>query len=134
MQTKSSQQPSPRHNNQKTKQGDIMKKLIPIIVLALLAVTSGAIAADAIPSGVVNVNTASADELQYLPRVGPALAGRILEFREANGPFEAVEELVAVRGIGETSLENLKPFVAVNGKTTLTEKVKLPRKTDTAAS
>lgn len=111
-----------------------MKKLIPIIVLALLAVTSGAIAAEDIPSGVVNVNTASADELQYLPRVGPALAGRILEFREANGPFEAVEELVAVRGIGETSLEKLKPFVAVNGKTTLTEKVKLPRKTDTATS
>jgi len=111
-----------------------MKKLIPIIVLALLAVSSGAIAADAIPNGVVNVNTASADELQYLPRVGPALAGRILEFREANGPFEAIDELVAVRGIGETSLENLKPFVAVDGKTTLTEKVKLPRKTDTAAS
>jgi len=111
-----------------------MKKLIPIIVLSLLAMTSGAIAADAGPSGVVNVNTADADQLQYLPRVGPALAGRILEFREANGPFGAVDELVAVRGIGETSLENLKPFVAVNGKTTLTEKVKLPRKTATATS
>ena len=111
-----------------------MKKLIPIIVLALMAVAAGAGAADAGSSGVVNVNTASVDELQYLPRVGPALAGRILEFREANGPFKGVDELVAVRGIGETSLENLKPFVTVSGETTLAEKVKLPRTAKTTAS
>ncbi|RLE25454.1 MAG: hypothetical protein DRJ61_02200 [Acidobacteria bacterium] len=111
-----------------------MKKLIPIIVLVLMAVTTGAIAAETGSTGVVNVNTASADELQYLPRVGPALAGRILEFREANGPFEDVNELVAVKGIGETSLEKLRPFVAVNGQTTLAEKVKLPRTAATSAS
>ncbi len=96
-----------------------MKKLIPIFILVLIG-----IAAD---SGVVNVNTASAAELQFLPRVGPALAGRILEFREANGPFETVDELVAVKGIGDTSLEHLRPFVTTSGKTTLTEKVRLPR-------
>jgi len=65
-----------------------MKRLIPIIVLVLMAVTTVAIAADSGPAGVVNVNTATADELQLLPRVGPALAGRILDFRDANGPFE----------------------------------------------
>jgi competence protein ComEA len=114
--------------------GDTMKKLIPIIVLVLMAVTTVAIAADSGPAGVVNVNTATADELQLLPRVGPALAGRILDFRDANGPFEGVEELVAVRGIGETSLEKLKPFVTVNGKTTLTQKVNLPRKSSQTTS
>lgn len=111
-----------------------MKKLIPIIVLALVAVAAGAFAADNVPSGVVNVNTASAVELQYLPRVGPSLAGRILEFRETNGPFKGIDELVAVRGIGETSLEKIKPFVTVDGKTTLSEKVKLPKTTETKAS
>lgn len=111
-----------------------MKKLIPIITLVLIAVAAGAIAADVDSKGVVNVNTASADELQYLPQVGPALAGRILEFRETNGPFKGVEELIAVRGIGETSLEKLKPFVTVDGKTTLAEKVKLPRTAKTTAS
>ncbi len=111
-----------------------MKKLIPIIVLVLMAVATGAIAAETGSTGVVNVNTASANELQYLPRVGPALAGRILEFREANGPFEDVNELVAVKGIGETSLEKLRPFVAVSGQTTLAEKVKLPRTAATTAS
>ena len=111
-----------------------MKKLIPIIVLALMAVATGAVAADAGSIGVINVNTASADELQFLPRIGPALAGRILDFREANGPFEAVDELVAVKGIGETSLEKLRPFVTVSGKTTLAEKVKLPRTANKTAS
>ncbi len=111
-----------------------MKKLIPIIVLVLMAVATGAIAADTGSTGVVNVNTASVNELQYLPRVGPALAGRILEFREVNGPFEDVSELVAVKGIGETSLEKLRPFVAVSGQTTLAEKVKLPRTASTTQS
>lgn len=111
-----------------------MKKLIPIILLALMAVAASAVGADAAPSGVVNINTASADELQYLPRVGPALAGRILEFREANGSFEAVDELVAVKGIGGTSLEKLRPFVTVSGKTTLAEKVKAPRTPHKTAS
>ena len=111
-----------------------MKKLIPIIALVLIAVATGAIAADTGSAGVVNVNTASVNELQYLPRVGPALAGRILEFREANGPFEDVSELVAVKGIGETSLEKLRPFVAVSGQTTLAEKVKAPRTASTTQS
>lgn len=111
-----------------------MKKLIPIIVFALIAVAAGAIAADADTNGVVNVNTASADELQFLPQVGPALAGRILEFRETNGAFKGVDELVAVRGIGETSLAKIKPFVTISGKTTLAEKVKLPRTTQPSAS
>ena len=111
-----------------------MKKLIPIIALVLIAVAAGAVAGETGSKGVVNVNTASSTELQLLPRVGPALAGRILEFREANGPFAAVDELVAVKGIGETSLEKLRPFVTVNGQTTLAEKVKLPRTAKTEAS
>lgn len=111
-----------------------MKKLIPIIALVLIAVAAGAVAAETGSTGVVNVNTASSNDLQLLPRVGPALAGRILEFREANGPFAAVDELIAVKGIGETSLEKLRPFVAVSGQTTLAEKVKLPRTAKTNAS
>jgi len=77
--------------------------------------------------GVVNINTASAEQLQLLPRVGPALAERIIEFREANGPFKRVEELVAVRGIGEKSLQQLRPYVVIKGDTTLKEKISLSR-------
>lgn len=80
----------------------------------------------------VNINTATVQELQLLPRVGPALAQRVVDFRSANGPFKAPEELVRVKGIGEKSFANLRGYVAVSGQTTLKEKVKLPRKTKSA--
>ena len=82
------------------------------------------------PTGVVNINTATMDQLQMLPRVGPALAGRIVDFRESNGEFRAVDEIVAVKGIGERSFENLEPFIVTSGATTLAEKVKVPRSND----
>ena len=81
------------------------------------------------PSGVVNINTASSEELELLPRVGPALAGRIIEFREANGPFQTVDEILAVKGIGESSFEKLEPFIVTSGATTLADKVRLARST-----
>lgn len=107
-----------------------MKQLIAIFMLALVASTTIVAAAPADDGAVVNVNTATAAELQYLPRVGPALAGRILEFRDANGPFKTVDELVAVRGIGEKSLELLRPYVATSGETTLAKKIRTPKKSD----
>ena len=55
------------------------------------------------------------------------LSERIIQFREANGPFQRVDELVAVKGIGERSLEKLRPYLAVDGDTTLSDKVHLPR-------
>jgi len=69
-------------------------------------------------SGVVNVNTASAEELQLLPGVGESRAQAIVHARAARGGFQQVEELVEVKGIGERLLERLRPFVAVDGKTT----------------
>ncbi|MCJ7756333.1 MAG: helix-hairpin-helix domain-containing protein [Thermoanaerobaculales bacterium] len=78
-------------------------------------------------AGVVNINTADADQLQLLPQVGPALAARIIDYRKANGPFKTVQEIVAVKGIGDSSLEKLEPYLAMSGATTLTEKVRLPR-------
>ena len=66
------------------------------------------------PTGVrVNVNTASAAELETLNGIGPALAARIIAHREAAGPFRSVEALVEVRGIGPRTLERLVPFVTV---------------------
>jgi len=63
--------------------------------------------------GRVNLNTAGVEELDSLPGIGPALAGRIIEFREKNGPFRRTEELMSVRGIGEKKFLKLRDRVIV---------------------
>jgi competence protein ComEA len=71
----------------------------------------------------VNINTASAAELAYLPRIGAKVADRIIAYRKEK-PFARPEELMEVKGIGEKLFLTLKPFVAVSGTTTLTSKVR----------
>jgi competence protein ComEA len=101
------------------------RTLMCMLLAATLAGT--ALAAPGTGGSQVNINTATVQELQLLPRVGPALAQRIVDFRSANGPFKAPEELTRVKGIGEKSFAGLAPYVSVSGATTLKEKVKLPR-------
>ncbi len=69
--------------------------------------------------GVVNVNTADAEALQSLPGIGPARARAIVEFRKTRGAFKKVEDLLQVSGIGEKALARIRPYCALEGKTTL---------------
>jgi competence protein ComEA len=64
-------------------------------------------------SGLVNVNTATATELEELPGIGEVLAQRILDHRTANGPFTSVDQLVDVSGIGDAILESIRELVTV---------------------
>ena len=70
----------------------------------------------ALPSGEarVNINTATADELTVLPGIGEVLAARIVDHREQNGPFERLDQLMAVSGIGPKTYENLRPLTTVS--------------------
>ena len=92
------------------------------LVVSMLAPLSAQAAGAA--SEVVNINTADASQLAQLPRVGPALSKRIMEFRKENGNFKKTEDLILVKGIGEKTFKNLEPFVVVEGKTTLTRKLR----------
>lgn len=65
------------------------------------------------PQEPVDLNSATSEELQKVPGIGPTLAARIVAFREENGPFEKVDDLLNVQGIGTTSLERIRPHVTV---------------------
>jgi competence protein ComEA len=70
----------------------------------------------------VNINTADSSQLTMLPRVGPSLADRIVDYRKDNGPFKKPEDLMLVQGVGEKTFQLLKPYLAISGETTLKEK------------
>ncbi|WP_442545844.1 helix-hairpin-helix domain-containing protein [Arthrobacter sp. KN11-1C] len=75
--------------------------------------TGGNTGAGTSAGGKVNLNTATAEELDALPKVGPVLAKRIVEWREQHGPFASVEDLDAVDGVGPKMMETLLPLVTV---------------------
>lgn len=101
----------------------MIRTLLAVAVLAVLAAAGPVVSAqeatrqaarpavsEAAP---INLNTATAAELEKLPGVGPATALRIVEFRTKNGAFKKVEDLMNVRGIGEKTFLTLKPLVVV---------------------
>jgi competence protein ComEA len=76
---------------------------------------SGGVAAEmgAAATALVNVNTATAEELETLPGIGEVLAATIVQYREEHGPFTSVDQLVDVSGIGEVTLEEIRDLVTV---------------------
>ena len=61
----------------------------------------------------ININTADLQRLEELPGVGPVIAQRILDYRQLNGPFAQVEDLLQVKGIGEKTLEKILPYIFI---------------------
>lgn len=86
--------------------------LVPMVGAAAGEATAGGAAA-APGDGRVNLNTADVAALDTLPRIGPAMAQRIVDWREKNGRFTSVEDLLAVPGIGDKMLEALRDLVTV---------------------
>ena len=90
---------------------------LAIIALASQSIqasqAAGAQSGTAQPASLVNLNTATAADFEKLPGIGPAMAIRIVEYRQKNGNFKKVEELMNVQGIGEKTFLRLKPLVTV---------------------
>jgi competence protein ComEA len=97
-------------------------RLVALLLLATFAIVGspGWSAGPAAPGGVVvNINRASAEELQALPGVGEARAAAIVALRKERGAFRSVDELLEVRGIGPAMLERMRSQVALSGETRL---------------
>lgn len=85
--------------------------VVPVVGAAPPAGAAGTVA-NAPADGTVHLNTADVAELDTLPRIGPALAQRIIDWREANGPFTSAEQLLDVAGIGDAVYSGLVDLVA----------------------
>jgi competence protein ComEA len=65
------------------------------------------------PSQKININTARETDLESLPGIGPSLAAKIIEFRQQNGPFSTLDDLLQVSGIGTSKLAQIEEFIVV---------------------
>src|SRR5713226_1341114 len=65
------------------------------------------------PAKPVNLNTATSEELQQVPGIGPATAGKILQMRKSYGAFKSVDDLLAIRGLGPKRLEKMRKYLTV---------------------
>jgi len=83
------------------------------LVVPVVGAVPAAGASGVTSGGLVNLNTADESTLETLPRVGPAMAQRIIAFREANGGFRSVQDLLGVSGIGDKTFAALQPLVTV---------------------
>jgi len=65
------------------------------------------------PAQPVNINTANSEQLQQVPGIGPATAQKILQMRKSYGPFKSVDDLLAIRGLGEKRLNKMRKYLTV---------------------
>ncbi len=84
-----------------------------LVAVVSLAASGVAFAAEKAPSGKINLNTASAEQLSALPGVGPKLAARIVEHRQKEGSFKSAQELRNVKGSGENNFRKLQTYLTV---------------------
>jgi len=81
--------------------------------IALFICLGTAIAQKNPPTQPLNINTATIEQLEKLPGIGPNTAKSIVQFRERSGPFQRIEDLLAIKGISKARLEKLRPYVTV---------------------
>jgi len=86
---------------------------VALLTLAVLTVASVSPLLAASGDDPIDLNRATISELVQLPGVGEVIAKRIVDFREEHGPFKRVDDLMKVKGIGEKSLDKIRPYVRV---------------------
>jgi competence ComEA-like helix-hairpin-helix protein len=105
---------------------------LAILVFGFLLSQSSLAAKKKPPERPVNLNTANSEQLQQVPGIGPATAGKILQMRKTYGPFKSVDDLLAIRGLGAKRLDKMRKYLTV-GKPAASKSAPLPAKSPPAA-
>src|SRR5467141_2100616 len=98
----------------------LVKLRVAAVVLVAIVAAAGGVSPAASGSSVkekpepVDINSASAADLEKVPGLGPSLSRRIIEFRDKNGPYGTVEDLLKIQGIGEKSLSHFREYLTAN--------------------
>lgn len=85
----------------------------PVVRTEGIELETGGAETAAAPGDIVDINSATVADLDTLPGIGPSTAEKIVEYREANGPFAAIEDIMNVSGIGPAKFEQIQAFISV---------------------
>ncbi len=108
----------------------VLRVLLSLCLILSLLVTASS-AKKKPPPKPVNINTATSEELQQVPGIGPATAEKILQMRKSYGAFKSVDDLLAIRGLGPKRLEKMRKYLTV-GKPSAAKSGALPAKSTIA--
>lgn len=84
------------------------------ILLILFAVSVASADTKNPPAHPIDLNTATAEQLQQVPGIGPSTAKAIVNFRQKSGPFRKIEDLLAIKGVSKARLEKMRPYLTVS--------------------
>jgi competence ComEA-like helix-hairpin-helix protein len=91
-----------------------LRALYFLLLCCTLLTASGAFAKKTSPAKPLDLNTATAAQFAQVPGIGPATAKSIVQFRQKSGPFQRVEDLLAIRGISARKLAQIRPYLTVS--------------------
>ena len=109
-------------------------RLILSVTLALCVVATPCLGKKKAPEKPVNINTATSEELQTVPGIGPVTAEKILHMRKSYGAFKSVDDLLAIRGIGPKRIEKMRKYLTVGKAAGSKSKSSLPSAADAKPS
>jgi competence protein ComEA len=86
---------------------------VSLVFLVLCAIPWSLLAKKKPPAAPINLNTATSEELQLVPGIGPVTADKILQMRKSYGAFKSIDDLSAIRGMGPKRLEKMRKYLTV---------------------